>query len=198
MKLLKHLVLAACLLTSSIANASLMFWLEPSQQTNLNPGDNISMTLMVDGLGSYAPDSLSAFDIDLSFDKSVLEFTSYSLFDFLGEVGFDAFDFSLGLNIDENALSLYVISILLPEQLDALQPSMFALAEIFFNVISTTSGESSDVSLTVWDATNTANGLSFDLTDATITDATVTVPAPASLFFFGLAMIALLTRKKYV
>ncbi|MDP5029556.1 MAG: hypothetical protein NWQ54_08875 [Paraglaciecola sp.] len=198
MKLLKNLVLTACLLTSSIANASLMFWLEPSQQTNLNPGDNISMTLMVEGLGNYAPDSLSTFDIDLSFDKSVLEFTSYSFFDFLGEVGFDAFDFSLGLNIDENTLNLYVISILLPEQLDDLQPSMFALAEIFFNVVSTTSGESSDLSLTVWDATNTANGLSFDLTDATITDATVTVPAPASLSFFGLAMIALLTRKKHV
>jgi hypothetical protein len=195
MKILSSFVLTAGLIFGSVANANIMVWLDPGNQSSSGAGDDVSVTLMVSGLGDGIPDSLGAFDLDINFDPNVLSFDSYSLFDGLGDVDlFEAFDDSSG-DDGFGTINLALISFLFDFELDALQSDMFALAELFFTVDALASGETTALSLNVLDFSD-AFGSSFIVdvgNDATISVNQVSAPAPQLLL--GLALLSLFVRR---
>lgn len=196
MKILSSIVLTAGLVFGSVANASILVWLAPGNQA-ANTGDDVSLTLMVSGLGDGVADSLGGFDLDVNYDSSALSLDSYSLFDGLGDGGLgETLDFSLG-DDGFGTIGLTLISLLFDFELDALQSDSFALAEFFFSVDSLESGESTDLSLTSYDFTDAfGESLEVNLGDnAVILADDLAVPAPATPLLLGLALLGLFVRK---
>ena len=96
-------------------------------------GSTLTVEVRVSGLGNFAPPSLGAFDLTLSFDPAVLSFTS------------GAFGVSLG---DQNAApaeavaatgpgtgQVFEVSLLAPADLNVRQPDAFTLFTAAFNVV---------------------------------------------------------------
>ena len=197
MRIIKSLVFTVALMFGSVANANIMLWLDPSVQTDITTGDDISLKIMISGLGDNSPLSLGAFDLDVLFDASQLSFTGYNMFDGLGDLSlFEADDFSGG-EYAAGKINLFEISYLFDWELDTLQAGTFALAELFFHVDALSSGESSWLSLLGYDFAD-AEGLSLDVSmgdDAVIYGkALVSTPSPAPLALLGIALIAMFIR----
>ena len=193
MRIIKSLVFTVALMFGSVAvaNANIMLWLDPSVQSPVSAGDDISLKIMISGLGDNSPLSLGAFDLDVSFDSSVLSFSGYTLFDELGNVGlFEADDFSFG-EYAPGAINLYEVSYLFDFELDSLQPGMFALAELFFHVDVLNSGESTFLSLFANSLTD-AIGRTLDITVGD--DAIISTPTPAPLPLLVIALLTIFIR----
>lgn len=191
MKLFKSIILAASLFYASISSATLMVWLEPGFQMG-STGDDVTLTLMVGGLGDGVAPSLGAFDLDVIYDPSVLSFTSYTMMGSLGDVVlFEALDESLG-DLG-GAIALAEISLLTDAELDLLQGSSFALAELTFHIDALAAPDSTHLSL---EDIAFSDGSGIDFTDVDLRGATIgtVVPEPSSLLLLGLGLLAL-TRK---
>lgn len=194
MKILSSLVLTAGLLFGSVAQANIMVWLEQGNQPT-GTGDEVSLTLMVGGLGDFAPESLGAFDLDINFNSDVLSLVSYNLLDNLGDLDlFEAEETGFGLTA-LGTLNLAAVSYLFAMELDELQPAMFALADLVFSVDSLNFGESTAVSVDVIefvDAEFSQDPLVVDpVNDVNIT----AVPSPAPQLLLGMALLGVFVRK---
>lgn len=178
--------------------------LQPASQTAM-PGDTVTLNLVIDGLGDFAPDSLAAFDIDIAYDTSVLTFVDYTLGPGLGALPTEAVDFSLGdsggtVNIAELSLlenddvSCFFC---LPPYLDGIQPGSFTLASLDFTVDVLDPGASTIVAINTVNALG--DGFGAALTVESTTDAVINaVPVPAAVWLFGSGLIGLIgiTRRK--
>ena len=147
---------------------------------------------------------MGAFDLNVTFNPSILIFSSYLLEPFLGDLGLgEAWDFSLGevssglINVSEvsvleaDALSCFFC---IPPYLDDIQPDSFSLATLTFEIYSV---ETSILSITdlslVKDAF--AEELSFDVTPGSV--APVPEPATILLLVSGMAGLGVFGRKKF-
>jgi hypothetical protein len=176
----------------------------PASQT-ATAGDTVTLDLVIDGLGDFAPDSLGAFDVDIAYDTTVLTFVGYTLGPFLGDVPSEALDFSLGdvsgivniteLSLLENDAGSCVFC--LPPYLDDIQPGSFTLASLDFSVDVLDPGASTIVAIDTVNALSDAFGtaLTVDSTDYAVINA---VPIPAAVWLFGTGIIGLIgfARKK--
>ena len=172
--------------------------LQPASQTAM-PGDTVTLDLVIDRLGDFAPDSLAAFDIDIAYDTSVLTFVGYTLGPSLGALMTEAVDFSLGdtggtvniaeLSLLENDDSSCFFCI--PPYLDEIQPGSFTLASLDFTVDVLAPGSSTIVSI---DTVNTlGDGFGAALTVESTTDAVINaVPIPAAAWLFNSGLIGLI------
>jgi len=163
--------------------------LEPATLT-AKTGDSIRLDLVISGLGDHSGDSLGDFDLDLAYDSVALSFTGYRLADYLGDVGlFEAIDSSFGEYVT-GSIGLTEVSLLLADELDALQAGSFTLATLDFAVDMLARGETTFISIdTVW-ALGDAYGdwLALDGTSgAEITG----VAEPASLVLMGMGLFGL-------
>ena len=124
---------------------------------NAAPGDTVSLDLWINGLTSGGPDSLGAFDVDIAFDPSALNFTGYTLGNYLGDTNFgEAFDFSFG-DLGGGLVNVSEVSFLdanstsgpffIPPYLDVIQPDSFSLATLDFAVGALAPGNSTAVSI---------------------------------------------------
>ena len=172
-------------------------------------GESVSVDLVISGLGDYSEPSLGAFDLDITYNTAILDFTGYTLASYLGDISlWEAVDNSGG-ETTPGTINLWEISLLYPNQandpfydptipgsgfppyLDDIQPSSFPLATLTFNTLAV--GTSSlDISII---ALGDAYGypLSADVQSGTI--APVPEPATFILFGFGLGGIGILRRK---
>jgi hypothetical protein len=146
-----------------VSHAALLS-LQPDTSVASN-GDTVSFQLLVSGLGDFGPDSLGAFDLSVSYDAAVLSFADYSLGHFLGDLaGFTALDVSGGDS--GGAVNLAEISLLLPANLDALQPDTFLLASLSFDVLNLGPGATTSLDIVdgalLSDAAGTALAVSID------------------------------------
>lgn len=94
-------------LSSLSAQALLLDWSSPTQ--TVNNGDTVTVDLVASGLGD---DTLSVFDLDVTYDASALAIDSFSYGDALGSIDFfEATEFGFG---DDGAgtLSLGLLSFL--------------------------------------------------------------------------------------
>jgi hypothetical protein len=124
--------LAGFLLRSASADAVLIDF-APSAQT-VTAGAAVGVDIVVSGLGDLSEPSLGTFDLDLSYDPSVLSVVSVTLTPLLGDV-------SLGEAVEvvdlatAGLVDLLLLSLLSPAELDSLQPESFVLATLSFDAL---------------------------------------------------------------
>lgn len=199
MKIVTRLVIAISFMFTSIANADVILSITPSTQ-EANPGSSVSVTVMIDGLGDGIIQSLSAFDLLVEFDPSVLSFTGYNLFEDLGVVDpsdplADAEDWSFGAGFfGPNLVHIAELSYLENAFLDAVQPASFALAELFFTVNPLAGMQTTNLSIYGGTFVNTA-GVS-NVIPASSNNASIDVPAPTTLVLMGLGLLTMFGRQK--
>ncbi len=99
---------------------------------NVDEGNSIAVDIVVGDLGSFTADSLSAFAFDVSYDASILGFSSVSYGALLGDPN-NFSDTDIVTTPSSGVLNLFEFSFLLDTELDALQPSSFTLATVVFN-----------------------------------------------------------------
>jgi hypothetical protein len=164
---------------------------DPSSQT-VAPGASVDVELTVSGLGDFAPDSLSVFDLDVSFDPAVLSFSAVAfgdpvLGDQLDLFGFGSFtDVVSGVGV----VNLLELSFDLPGDLDTLQAGSFTLATLTFDALA--------VGTSALSVAINALGDSFgDPLDATLAGGSVTVnaavamPEPGTLWLLAIGLLGL-------
>jgi len=206
MKKLLNVVCGLTLLICLSPVGGVTLSLQPSSQTAA-PTDIITLDLVIDGLGDFAPDSLGDFDINIAYDSSALSFQSFSLGPFLGDIGLgEAIDFSLGdlggaINVAEVSLlepDGSSCTFCIPPFLDDIQPGGFSLATLQFAVSVLPPGGSTTVSIDSVFALGDGFGLPLAI-DATSDAVINAVPIPAAVWLFGsglLGLIGVARRKK--
>lgn len=179
-----------CYLFVSVMQAgAVTLSLEPTDMT-AKTGDSIRLDLVIAGLGDHAGDSLGDFDLGLVYDRAALSFTGYSLANYLGDITlFEAIDYSLAEYAAGN-IGLTEVSLLLPDELDALQADSFTLATLDFTVDLLARGKTTFVSIdTVW-ALGDAYGdwLALEGTSGAVITG---VAEPTGLMLMGMGLVGL-------
>lgn len=200
-RLLVILSIAFTIMTSNAYAVTLS--LQPASQT-ASPTDTVFLDLVIDGLGNFAPDSLGAFDLDISYDPGALSFNGYTLGSLLGDPAFgEAIDYSLG-DVGGGVINLAEVSLLesdsatcifcFPPYLDDLQPGSFTLATLEFMVDVLPVGSNTTVSIDT--VTALGDGFALPLTLEGTASATIrnpagsTIPEPATLALIGFGLAA--------
>lgn len=213
MKKLLSAVLALYLSLFFINASAVILSLLPASQT-ASSGDSVSLDLVIDGLGDFAPDSLGDFDVDISYDTSILTFDGYNLGGFLGDTFLlEAIDLNSGNWGIDGVINIAELSLLDANStsgpsdfgpfLDDIQPSSFTLATLDFTVDFLAVGSSTIVAIETVYALGDGYGiygsqLTLDETnDAVIRNPAVGVPEPSALMLMLIGLIGLgLTFKK--
>jgi len=142
-------------------------------------GSPATVDLVISGLGNYTSPSLGVFDLDILYDPTILSFSSYTLGPYLGE----AWDLSWG-EVMPGDVNLAELSLLLPDELNSLQPSSFTLASLTFDTLSL---GTSNLELSIY-ALGDEWGDPFPLIATESGNVNVTsVPEPATLTYLLIA-----------
>jgi hypothetical protein len=200
MKALLSTLLYLCLSTITLQAGAVSLSLQPATQT-ASPGDSVSLDLVIDGLGDYAPDSVGTFYLDIHFDPTALSFEGYTLGPYLGDLlSGEASDVSYGLLGDY--VQIFEESNLSGVELDVLQPGSFTLASLDFSVDVLALGDSTTVSIgTIWGLSdgNHDQQLEVDGTNvAVIGNPAASVAEPGTLLLINLGLLGLLAVRKRV
>lgn len=135
----------------SVVGLVLGLWLGPAHAVTLSlstpalpvPVSGVaSVELRISGLGDFAPESLGAFLVEVSFDDSLLGIapTDIAYGTLLGDPDPLAFETDVVTVLGSGIVSLDLVSFLLNFELDALQPSGFTLATLSFTGLATGTG----------------------------------------------------------
>jgi len=101
-------------------------------------GDSVDVEVVISGLGDFSPDSLGTFDMNISYDPTVLGFSGVTFGDPILGDQLDLFDFGMNFmgEFSFNGLvNIYEISFDLPDDLNSLQASTFTLATLSFDAL---------------------------------------------------------------
>ena len=144
-------------------------------------GDLVGIDVNVSGLGQNAPDSLSVYDLNLTFDTSVFQANSIVFGDDLDLLGAGSIQFVSLLALD--TINIFELSFDSMTTLNSLQDASFNLFTVFFDAIDFGTGDF-DVSVnTFGDARGDA--LNVDVVNASVQVGTP-IPEPST---FWLALI---------
>ncbi len=190
--------LLTAMLTVAAEGRAVVLSLEPAVFT-ANPGDSVTLDLTVSGLGNGAAPSLGAFEVNVTYDFTSLNFTGYTLGSSLGDVSlFEALD---STTTAAGLIDLTEVSLLSPADLDALQADSFVLATLDFTVTAglapgqSTAVQISPLNLSLVDGSSSSNPLSVTALNGAILSRQASpaggVPEPATLALVltGLGMI---------
>jgi hypothetical protein len=163
----------------------------PVSQT-VFPGQPVTVSLIISGLGAGAPPSLGAFDLDVTFDPTILTPTAAEFGVLLGDPArFEALTAAAFLS---GIVDLAAVSLLAPIALDALQPASFVLANIMFMTLA--EGSSS----LIFSQGILSDAFGRELSAAVGTGSVQVVPEPTSLLLVGVSAIGVGTRawRRYI
>lgn len=161
--------------------------LEPSSAL-ARPGEAVSFDLVVSGFGDSSAPSLGAFDISITFNETVLSFSSYHLGSFLGDLGlFEAIDLSAGAG--NGVVNISQLSFLSEAALDALQPAEFLLASFTFEVARRISGAQATVAVSPSSLLINAHGTPLTITHTGSAEIPVAVSAPGTASLVGAVLL---------
>ena len=154
-------------------------------------GTPLAIDIVIGDLGAGVAPTLSAFDLDVSFDASVL---SFDWVEFGFDLGIPVTEalISSGLLAGPTRVDLAETSLLSNATLDANQPVTFVLATLLFLALAP---GTSPLAITQAVLANTAGGGSIA---ATLSGASVTVlavPEPISIGLVGLGLCALAAQR---
>jgi hypothetical protein len=150
-------------------------------------GDTVAIAIEIAGLGAGAPPTLSSFDIDVSFDPTVLGFQSAAFGSALG-TGADIFT-SAGL-LGPGSVDVSVASLLPSPTLDATQPASFVLATLVFKALAPGVSPLAIADQLLADTSSVAGGNQIFVDSIGGARVTVApVPEPAALLVFGAGVL---------
>jgi len=151
-------------------------------------GGGVDVDVVVSGLGAGVPPSLGSYDLDVTFDASRLTLDSLSFGALLGDSLQSAV---LGAGLVDFA----ELSLLLPAELDALQPASFSIATLHFTV--SAAGASTVAVSQALAGDGFGRPLAIDaLGSATVTGSVVPEPGAAALFALGTLLVLKRARPK--
>jgi hypothetical protein len=195
--LIKVLLGLSLALATVVKSHAVVISFSPATQPG-STGDFVSMDLFVSGLGAGAPPSLGVWDLDVGYDAARLSVDGWILSDELGDVASgDALDLSFG--DFGGILSLGVLSLLPPGNLDLLQGSTVTLATITFEVLALGPDESTSVTVDTIYSLGDGFGEPLEVTaerEGTIGNASVPEPASVVLIFAGLLGLRSVARSR--
>lgn len=173
-KLLGVAALSAAFLSTPAHGAVNLTFTNPG---SVAVGSLFDVDLIATGLETT---ELSAFDIDVSFDESVVDFESYSLGDELTDPFFGQEDWSLGEYMPG------VVNVAEVSWLDdfSAQPDLFVLASLTFEAVAT---GTADFGIAYSDLADADGGV----LDAVVPGQVAVVPLPGAAFLFAGALAAL-------
>lgn len=149
-------------------------------------GSVATVDLSISGLGDGAADSLSAFDLNVGFDPTILGFQGATFGDQLDLFGLGSLQ---AITPGVGTLNLFELSFDFADDLDLLQSPSFLLVSISFDVLSV---GSSALSLSVVElADSLGDALTFEPTANASISAVAAVPAPASLALMGIGVLGM-------
>ncbi len=185
----------ALLLGASQASAApVTLRLLPAVQ-NAIPSQTVNLALTINGLGDHAAPSLSGFDINLSFDSSILTFTGHTLGSLLGAVDdVEASDLSLGAS--GNTINLAELSYLLPTELATLQPSEFTFATLSFRVDNLPQFKQTFVFFESIKVLSDENGEPLQIASLNGAQIGNPIPEPPAILLFGLGLALLIRNRR--
>ena len=152
----------------------------PASQTVVG-GQSVAVDIVISGLAR--PPSVGAFDLDVSFDPSILTPVDVVFGPFLGDPLL--FEAITGFSFPPGIVDLAEVSLLLPTDLDSLQPGSFSLATLFF----TASGEG--ISPLVFSEVIVDDAFGDKLEVVAGTGSVEVVPEPSTALLLGTALAAL-------
>ena len=97
------------------------------------PPGQVVVDIVISGLGSGVPPSVGTFDLDVSFDPSILSPTNVTFGPFLGDP--DLAEALTNSNFLPGVVDFAELSLLSPSELDVLQPGAFSLATLAFDTL---------------------------------------------------------------
>lgn len=115
--------------------------LSPSS-ANIELGNQVDVDLIISDLGDGFAPSLGAFDFNVNFDSTILDFSSLTFGDPILGDQLNLFSYLFGLDsingfmeVDDSTVNLFEISLDWPQDLDDFQVDSFTLATLTFNTI---------------------------------------------------------------
>jgi len=189
--------LALAMLAYSTMASAITLSISPGSQT-IGISDTVDIAVVISGLGDFMADSLGTYDLNISYDSTVLTFQSATFGD--STLGDQLDLFGLGsITADipgSDVVEVYEVSLDSPSDLDSLQPGTFELVTLSFsaNAVGVSSIDISVIDL------GDANGYLLSastINGGTITVSAVPIPAAVWLFYSGLlGLIGIAKRKK--
>ena len=186
----KHIPLIAALLAGGAvlpADAAVILSVSPASQT-VSLGGQVSIDVLISGLEDGGLDEIvAAYDLSLSFDASILSYSSGTFFDLVDIPPVP--DFSMTGVISWNSASF-----LDDATLQAQQGNTVTLGTLVFDTLST---GTSPLTFTYDDVT----GLNSDLLDYSVSNGSATVaaaaaPAPQTALLLGLGALGMLAARR--
>lgn len=158
----------------------------PAMQT-VAVGEAVSIDLNISDLGVASAPSLGIFDLDVSFDPTILSFSNvvYGDADLGDQLNFSGLGAYYETSADAGEVNLYGLSFDVPDSLDIQQAAEFTLARLTFESLQI---GTSVLGLSITDLGD-ADGNPLDTT--TVNSAVSVVPEPASLLLLGTGLISL-------
>ena len=158
--------------------------------TTASVGDSVAIAIEIAGLGAGMPPTLSSFDVDVSFDPSVLSFQNVVFGSALGS-GADVFT-SSGVLSGPTRVNVAEASLLLSSVLDAAQPASFVLATLSFLALGPGTSPLAIGQAILADTSDVPGGNQIfvdQFGSASVMVQSAPVPEPAALLVFGAGVL---------
>lgn len=180
---------------ATVADADIS--LTPSTQS-IMLGNTVTVELGISRLGWLSPTSLSVFDINVTFDASILDFNSVVFGDPVWGDQLDLFGLGSFTNVFTGVgfINLFELSFDFASDLDSFQIGDFTLATITFDSLAAGFSALDIFVNDIGDAHGSALSATVSGANVEVIDNSVSEPGVLFLFGLGVAVLALVRRRK--